>query len=296
MILLEVKNMDLALLILSAMLMAVDFLIAGLYQRREGKAPEKVFRFNFFIGLFSVIIFFFINGCRFEFTAFSGILALVMTALAILFTLLGFKILAEGGTAYYSFFLMTGGMVVPYIWGTLFLEEAFSPWRLLGLLLIVASAFLIYAGKGKISLKMVGLCAAIFLLNGFVSVISKEHQISDQAVSSAAYVILTAMVKVFLCGGILIYYHFKKKEKEERVPISGHSILLLAASALLSGLAYLLQLNSAANLPATVVYPIVTGGSIVFTAAAGWIFLKEKPTKSLLIGVAICFIGTCLFL
>lgn len=288
--------MDLAFLILSAVLLAGDFLIAGLYQKREGNSPEKVFRFNFFIGLFSVIIFYFINGCRLEFTAFSGILALVMTSLAILYTLLGFKILAAGGTAYYTFFLMTGGMVVPYLWGTLFLEEEFSWLRLIGLILIVGSAFLIYAGKGKISLKIIGLCAAIFLLNGFVSVISKEHQINDGAVSSAAYVILTAMVKVILCGGILIYYRFKKKEKAERAPIPWVSILLLAASALLSGLSYLLQLNSAANLPATIVYPIVTGGSIVFTAAAGWIFLKEKPTKQLLIGVAICFIGTCLFI
>ncbi len=288
--------MDLLFLMISAVLLAGDFLIAGLYQRREGNSPEKVFRFNFFIGLFSVIIFFFINGCRLEFTAFSGILALVMISLAILYTLLGFKILAAGGIAYYTFFLMTGGMVVPYIWGLLFLDEAFSWLRLIGLLLIVGSAFLIYAGPQKLSPKMIGLCAAIFLLNGFVSVISKEHQISDQAVSSAAYVILTAMVKVLLCGGILIYYHFKKKEKTERAPISGLSILLLAASALLSGLSYMLQLNCAANLPATIVYPIVTGGGIVFTVAAGWIFLKEKPTKQLLLGVMLCFIGTCLFI
>lgn len=288
--------MDLAFLIISAVLMAGDFLIAGLYQRREGNSPEKVFRFNFFIGLFSVIIFFFINGCRFEFTAFSGILALVMTSLAILYTLLGFKILAEGGTAYYSFFLMTGGMVVPYIWGMLFLEEAFSPWRLLGLFLIVGSAFLIYAGKGKISPKMIGLCAAIFLLNGFVSVISKEHQIGDQAVSSAAYVILTAMVKVILCGGILLYYSLSPKKEQKKEKIDLKSMGLLGASALVSGLSYMLQLNSAANLPATVVYPIITGGSIVFTAMAGWLVLKEKPTKALLIGVLICFMGTCLFL
>ncbi|MBQ7096436.1 MAG: EamA family transporter [Clostridia bacterium] len=288
--------MDLLFLMISAALLAGDFLIAGLYQRREGNSPEKVFRFNFFIGLFSVFIFFFINGGRLEFTAFSGILALVMTSLAILYTLLGFKILAAGGIAYYTFFLMTGGMVVPYIWGLLFLDEAFSWLRLIGLLLIVGSASLIYAGPQKLSPKMIGLCAAIFLLNGFVSVISKEHQISDQAVSSAAYVFLTAMVKVLLCGGILIYYHFKKKEKAERAPISGLSILLLAASALLSGLSYMLQLNSAANLPATIVYPIVTGGGIVFTVAAGWIFLKEKPTKQLLLGVMLCFIGTCLFI
>jgi drug/metabolite transporter (DMT)-like permease len=45
-----------------------------------------------------------------------------------------------------------------------------------------------------------------------------------------------------------------------------------------------------------VLYPIVTGGSIIFTVAVGWIFLKEKPTKQLLLGVIACVAGTCLFL
>ncbi|MBQ8894450.1 MAG: EamA family transporter [Clostridia bacterium] len=286
--------MDMILLIASAMLLAVDFLIAGLYQKGEGHSPEKVLRFNFFIGLFSVIIFFFINGCKVEWTLYSGILALIMTSIAILYTLIGFRILAAGNTAYYSFFLMTGGMTVPYIWGLFFLNEKFSWLRLAGLLLIIGSALVIYADKKRLSPKIMGLCAAIFLLNGFVSVISKEHAISEQAVSSSAYVILTAMVKVVVCGSLLFVFEKKKKQKSSKM--KPKSLLLLAFSALVSGLSYLLQLNGAASLPATVVYPIVTGGSIVFTAAAGWIFLKEKPTKQLLLGVLICFAGTCLFL
>lgn len=286
--------MDYLMLVLAAVLLAVDFLIAGLYQKGEGHSPEKIFRFNFFIGLFTVVIFFFINGCKLEFTWFSGVMALVMTSLAILYTLVGFQILAAGNTAYYSFFLMTGGMTVPYLWGLLFLNEAFSWLRLAGLVLIVGSALLIYADKNKLSGKIMALCAVIFLLNGSVSVISKEHQISDQAVSAPAYVILTAMVKVVVCGSLLIFFRLKNKRSTGK--ICAKSLGLLAASALVSGLSYLLQLKGAVKLPATVLYPIITGGSIVFTVAAGWIFLKEKPTKQLLLGVLVCFAATCLFL
>lgn len=289
--------MDMMMLVLSAVLLAVDFLIAGTYQRWEGNAPVKVFRFNFFIGLFSILIFFFINGCRFEFTAFSAVLAVVMTSLAILYTLIGFKVLAAGNTAYYSFFLMTGGMVVPYIWGIAFLNEDFSVLRLIGLLMIVGSAFVIYGGKNKMSLKVALMCAAIFLLNGFVSVISKEHQISTEAVSSAAYVILTAAVKVIVCGSLWLGTALRSRaQRASSERISPKAVAILAASALVSGLSYMLQLNSAAKLPATVVYPIITGGSVVFTAFAGWLVLKEKPTKELIVGVIISFIGTCLFL
>lgn len=282
--------------VLSAVLLAVDFLIAKLYQKSEGNSPEKVFIFNFFIGIFSVAIFFFINGCRFEFTWFSAILALVMTTLAVLYTLIGFKILAAGNTAYYSFFLMTGGMVVPYLWGLLFLDEPFSLLRMAGLLLIIGAAFVIHAGGQKISVKTVIMCASIFLLNGFVSVISKEHQISNMAVSSSAYVILTAAVKVLLCGSMLIAYRVKRAPSPSKQKMGIKPILLLASSALVSGLSYLLQLNGASKLPATVLYPIVTGGSIVFTVLAGWLVLKEKPTKQMVFGMIMCVAGTCLFL
>ena len=50
------------------------------------------------------------------------------------------------------------------------------------------------------------------------------------------------------------------------------------------------------ELPATVVYPIVTGGSIIFTMLAGWLFFHEKPNRKMLAAVGISFLGTCLFL
>lgn len=284
------------LVLLSAVLLAVDFLIAKLYQTAEGTSPEKVFRFNFFIGLFTVVIFFFISGCKVEFTLFSAVLAIIMTTLAILYTLIGFRILEEGNTAYYSFFLMTGGMVVPYVWGLVFLDEKFSVLRMVGLTLIIAAAFVIHSGKQKLSAKIITMCVAIFLLNGFVSVISKEHQISDMAVSSASYVVLTALVKVLLCGGILLLYKIKHPSVKTEQKSGIKSILLLVLSALVSGLSYLLQLGGASKLPATVLYPIVTGGSIVFSAVAGWLVLKEKPTKPLVFGLILCVIGTCLFI
>lgn len=286
--------MDLMLLIVSAMLLAIDFLLASMYQKGEGNAPVNVFRFNFFIGLFSVAIFFFINGCRIEFTWFSAVFAVLMTSLAILYTLIGFRVLAAGNTAYYSFFLMTGGMAVPYVWGLFCLGEEFSWLRMAGLLLIVGSALVIYADKSKITPKVMLMCAAIFLLNGGVSVFSKHHAISDSAVSSSGYVILTAMVKVVVCGGILLFFRFKKNNSVSKM--KPKHIGILVASAFVSGISYLLQLNGAASLPATVVYPIVTGGSIVFTTLVGWLVLKEKPTKQLIVGVLICFAGTCLFL
>jgi predicted XRE-type DNA-binding protein len=49
---------------------------------------------------------------------------------------------------------MTGGMVVPYVWGILFLDEEFSFLRMVGLAFIIGAAFVIHAGGRKISSKI----------------------------------------------------------------------------------------------------------------------------------------------
>jgi len=74
------------------------------------------------------------------------------------------------------------------------------------------------------------------------------------------------------------------------------SAALVFLSAAITGVAYILQLYSAASLPATVVYPIVTGGSIVFTMMAGWIFFHERPDAKMFAAAGLSFCGTCLFL
>ena len=65
---------------------------------------------------------------------------------------------------------------------------------------------------------------------------------------------------------------------------------------MIGGVSYLFQLKGAINLPATVLYPFITGGSIIFTALAGRVFFGEKPKKRTLTGIALCFLGTVLFL
>ena len=74
------------------------------------------------------------------------------------------------------------------------------------------------------------------------------------------------------------------------------SLLFCCATAAVGGVSYIFQLESAKNLPATVVYPFLTGGSIIFTAISGLLFFKEKISKKVFVGIVLCFIGTLMFL
>ncbi len=61
-------------------------------------------------------------------------------------------------------------------------------------------------------------------------------------------------------------------------------------------ISYILQLIGAESLPASVLYPFITGGSIILTSFAGVAFFKEKLTIRQWMAVTACFVGTLLFL
>lgn len=71
---------------------------------------------------------------------------------------------------------------------------------------------------------------------------------------------------------------------------------VVMALLMIGGESYLFQLKGAINLPATVLCLFITGGSIIFTALAGRVFFGDKPKKRMLTGIALCFLGTVLFL
>ena len=280
------------LLTVSVILLAFDFLVQKIYQKNCGASPRSCLKFTFLLGIVTAICFFAIGGFKFEFTPVSAIIAFCLSLLAVGYVAIGFKIMNISSVSLYTLFLMTGGMTLPYIWGLVFLDEPFSVLRMIGLVLIIGALITVNGGNHKISGKGLALCIAVFCLNGGVSILSKEHQLMENAVSANGFVVLTSLSKVIISAAALLFV--KKDASEPKA--TAKSYLPVVLSALLSGVSYLLQLISAEKLSASILYPFVTGGSIILTALFGFIFLHEKPSKKTILGLAICFVGTCLFL
>lgn len=291
--------LDYMLVAVAAVMLGVNSAASKLYQKQAGESVEAGLKFNILSGIFTAVIFFFINGFKFEINGFSALMAVGMTVLSTLYTLLGFKIIAMGKLVFYTVFLLTGGMLVPYVWGLVFLDEQLSVLRTVGIVVIIAAVILVNEEKSKLNAKQILMCAAVFFLNGFVSVISKEHQINAAAISANGFVLLTGLIKAVMC---LPIYLFIRAKNTDNAPIEstrrGHIaiILIVLFGSLLSGVSYLLQLVGAENLPATVLYPIVTGGTIICTGIVGRIAFGEKLTKRVVLSMALCLAGTCMFL
>lgn len=289
--------MQYIMLTLAAALLAVNFALNKVYQKSEGTSPKAGFAFNALLGLCTAVIFFVTNGFKADFSLYSSVMAILMNAFIVAYTILGFKLLRSGSMALYTLFLMTGGMTVPYIWGVLFLDEPFTLLRTAALLLILAGVILPNFSGGKVDAKQILMCIAVFFLNGFVSVVSKLHQIETTfpIVDTTEFVILSGILKFFFAGILYVITKNNREEKTEKLS-RPMVFLIIALTALVSGVSSVLQLQGAVSLPATVLYPFITGGSIVFSALTGVIVFKEKISKKLVLSVILCFIGTVMFL
>lgn len=313
------------LFILAAVvLLALQFSTNKAYGQRRGDGAKASLIFAAACGFASAAITFVIACLTggFRFTPFSLLLGAVMASLSCAYTLIGFKIMALGDMSVFMMFLMLGGMMLPYIFGVSVLGEfdGAEPWRIVlrvaGLVLLTVSmVFPVFARKkaGKSGGLFALLCAAVFVLNGLASIVSKTHQTegfwSFDTVNAPSYACLGNLMNGIISVVCLAVLTLRQKKTEpgtevpagaERarlIPASkGVIALIIAANALCNGVSYTLQLTSAAHLPASVLYPMVTGGSVVLSAVAGWIFFHEKPDKITLAGLLLSFAATFFFL
>ena len=276
--------------ITATVLLAIEFSCSKLYQSLESISLEKGLQFNTVSGLVSALIMWALAGFRLEWSGFSALLALGMALCSMLYCLLSFRILNLGGMVLYSLALMNGGMLLPYIFGIVFLNETVSLPGFLGLIAVLAAVILSNFNRRKISKTLLLLCTAVFLLNGFCSILSKAHQISriSSTVGSAGFVMYSGIAKCLLSVIVLLC---RKRSSFSR-PKHKYTLLLTVGAAVISAASYLLQLNGTKVLPASVLYPMITGGSIVFSAIAGRVFFKERLSLRQILCILLCIFGT----
>lgn len=295
------------MILVAVVLLALQFCTNKFYQLRFGNAVTASLLFTALNGLVTALLFFCIGGFRLAVTPYSFGMAAIIAILCCTYTLIGFKMFALGNMSVYTMFLMLGGMLLPYLYGVLWLEESVTVWRILGVILLALSMVFPALGtkddetKKKTRTLFLLLCLVVFTLNGFVSITSKMHQISDRLiVGENDFVILSNGLNGLISSAALFVMCLTRRTAPLQEPLTGRSMGLIAgiicASAACNGTSYMLQLIGAANVPASVLYPMVTGGMMVLSAVAGMLFFREYPDRKTAIGLLLSFAATFLFL
>ena len=277
------------MVIIADLLFSLQFLFNQQFRKRNGDGIDQTFTFSMYTNGISFLILLILNGFNLKINLTSFIIAFIYAIVILGYSYSGLKSFATANLSVYSIFAMLGGMLLPFAYGVIFNGEDFSVAKALCVLLIgVSTALSFEKGKGKG--KNFKYYLAVFVLNGLVGVLSAIHQSRNgEAVDSGSF-----MSTVNICAfAMCLVFHLVKNKKVPLLPIK--EVGNLACYAGCSGIGNLLCLIALAKLDASVQYPIITGGVMVFSTVISLI-RKEKPSARTLISTAIAFVSTVLIM
>ena len=189
----------------AVVLLAIGFIVQKIYQKGSKSSNESSIMFSIISACCSIVVLTLLNGFSFSFTWYSAINSVLKAICCLLYTILGFQIMREGKVAFYMLFLMSGGMLVPAVWGWIFLNEPLTLLRVVGVIVIIASIVISNSGSSRPSTKTILKCCAVFVLNGFVSVFSKLHQVNTiyESVGTNEYALLGTFASLLMSVTLL---------------------------------------------------------------------------------------------
>lgn len=290
------------LLILSAFLFSSEFIFTKLYGEKNGSDYRSAVNFSLISSAISLIVLLICNGFMVKFTWFSALMAGMLAVVHLFANLISIKAVSLGSMAVYTLFMMLGGMIVPFIVGAAFLNEEVKIVYIIATLILVVALVLPIFDKNerkddgkKTFLIFLSLCIVLFFLNGANGTIGKLHQINEkQAVNTLDFLTIKYLWKTSFSFVLFLSYR-SKDENKWRGLVQKNSLLNGLGYAVVHISATLLQLYCALTVDACLMFPLVTGGTLIFTPILARILFKEKINVFVATEIAVSFVATVLF-
>lgn len=173
-------------------------------------------------------------------------------------------------------------LIIPTVYGIIFLNNPTSLLFYIGIALLVISLFLVNFEKGekKITKKWLFYIAVTFIANGLCSTIQNLQQVkfNGQYKGEFMFTVYVAVLIVTLTMSLI----FEKQTVKER--FNKYSFLAISCG-IANGVANLLVMVMSTRIAGSVLFPVISGGNILATAAVSYLFYKERLSKQQLLGV-----------
>lgn len=281
-----------ALLAVSTVLFSLQIVFTQCYQRGEGSDIRASMRFNFGTAATGAAIMLIIGRFKPEFTAFAGALAVLNACMTILSVYFGIKALSVVDISTYTLFLMLGGMLLPFLFGIIFYEEEIGAAKITAVVLLFIA--LLLKAEGGEKHKGIPYCLLAFVLNGMNGVVSTLHQGNEeQCISSNGFLLLVDIAILMIVGVIMIIMRLYGGRRSFERPL--FAVGSMGGFGLVNNVANFLVLIALRHLPASVQYPMITGGTI----AVSFVFTllkRQKPRLKSVLAVVLAVAATLLLL
>jgi len=225
-----------------------------------------------------VSLVFFLTHSRFKLNfSLTTIICSLLCAAGFICAFAGLNRALQIGPLSLSTLIYTFSLFVPVIYGIIVLQESISKLFIIGMPLLIISIILVNyvkedcaKEKNKLNIKWLMWVLTAFLGNGLFSTVQKVHQFAMKGEYGNELMILSLSIS---CVSLAIFGLLLEKEKFSK---SFKYSYWAAFHGLLNGANNQCLLVLATKASSSLVYPFVTGGTLVFTSLISYIFFKEK--------------------
>lgn len=248
-------------------------------QKTSGKG---VYFFSLLTSL-SAMLFFIITSGGFEWNTGLLIYAVLFALSYATTTVSGVAAVAYGSLSITSL-IISFSLMVPTVYGLIFLKDPISFGLLPGIILLAISLFLINkkSDDSPISFKWIICVLIAFLGNGMCSVVQKMQQVAFDGDYKNEFMILALAIVVIFLSMLTL----KKERKEIKVfAKSGWHLALICG--VMNGIVNLFVMILSNIMPLSLMFPMISAGGIVITYIVSRFFYKEKLTKMQFAGFVI---------
>ena len=277
------------LIILSVVMFGMYFAFKDVYRKDRGSSLMISMESTFIGGSAGLIVLLLLNGFKFEFTVFTGIIATLVAVNSVAFTFFSFKALDKVNLSVFSLFSMLGGMALPSVVGIIFYNEEITLAKIVCYVFIVAA--LMMTVNFGVKKEEIILYAGVFVLNGMSGVFSKIFTAAPfEKTSAAGYSILAAIITIIIAGVSWVILFSSKKSERPSKPFTLKVLCVGALSGSINKVANFILVIALAHVPASVQYPMVTGGVMIVSTLICF-FGERKPSKKEIVSVGLAFVG-----
>lgn len=194
------------------------------------------------------------------------------------------------GSLSLSSLIISYSLLVPSAYGLIFQNEKFTLFLLIGLSLLIISLFLINfekkMEKPQITFKWLIYIVLAFLGNGFCSTVQRIQQIECEGKFKNEFMVVALLISFLVFMVLTILYD--RKDLLVNVKKGFISCFICGIS---NGVVNLFVIILSLSMAASVMFPIISAGGIIFSAITAIFLFKEKLSKLQYLGLVIGIIS-----
>ena len=281
---------------LSVLMETVKNVFSNSFSKTCLKNNTDIYKFNTFMyaGSLAVLLGILLGkGCKLSFYTICMAFLFTLASSGMQSTLL--RALQHGPLSFVNFIQTSGGIVLPSLFGAIFLKQGITGIQIAALpILLLSLAMVMDLKKGDAATsvrKWLPSAAMSMVWCGVVGILQALFQTSEHKEELYGFLTITFFMIVLMN---LVPWKIAEKKEPSNFSIRSKAIVQPVVSGLFMGVVNIVNLFLAGVMPTVIFFPIINGGLLIMTVVAAVIFFRESLKAVQWLGIIVGIAAMCM--